>query len=85
MVDIKKIVSSERGAIVMSIILGIGLATMFRQNCKKRDCIVFEAPPEEVLAKGILKYDGKCYKNEAQHVKCDKKKKQVRFKSNWFW
>jgi hypothetical protein len=85
MVDVKKIVSSDRGAIVMSILLGFGIATLFRKACLTRDCIVFEAPPKEQLTKGILKYDGKCYKNEAEHVKCDKKKKQVHFKKNWFW
>lgn len=85
MVDVKKIVSSDRGAIVMSVLLGFGLATLFRKACITRDCIMFEAPDKEVLTKGILKYDGKCYKNKPEHVKCDKKKKQVRFKNNWFW
>lgn len=83
--DIKKIVSSENGAIVMSIIMGIGLATLFRQHCKNRDCIVFEAPSKEFLTKGILKYDNKCYKNTPEHVQCSKTKKKVRFQNNWFY
>jgi hypothetical protein len=83
--DIKKIVSSENGAIVMSIIMGIGLATLFRQHCTQRDCIVFEAPSKDFLTKGILKYDNKCYKNDPEHVQCNKNKKKVHFKNNWFY
>jgi hypothetical protein len=85
MVDVKKIVSSDRGAIVMSILLGFGIATLFRKACLTRDCIVFEAPSKEMLTQGILKYDGKCYQNEPEHVQCDRKKKKVHFKKDWFW
>lgn len=83
--DIKKIIDSDRAAIVMSIILGLGVATIFRKICTEKDCVIFEPPSKDFLTKGILKYDNKCYQNETQHVRCDKNKKKVRFKTSWLW
>lgn len=85
MVDVKKVVSSDRGAIVMSILLGFGIATLFRKTCLRRSCIVFEAPPKDVLTKGILKYNGKCYQNEPHHVKCNDNQNKVRFAKAGIW
>ena len=42
--NLKRLIYSDVGRIVISIILGLGLATLFRKVCKERDCLVFHAP-----------------------------------------
>lgn len=69
-----KFVHSQTGKIVMSILLGIGLASLFRSVCKGKRCKVLAAPPIEEIENQIYKFDGKCYKIEKSAVKCDDKK-----------
>jgi len=79
MVHLSKFIHTETGKYVMSILLGLGIATFFRQICKGRNCIVFYAPPLEELENKIYKYDNKCYKYSAIPTKCDNNKKIVDF------
>ena len=36
--EIKHFLSSENGKIIISILLGLGFATLFRKNCEGRNC-----------------------------------------------
>ena len=42
---LEKFVNTERGKIIMSILLGFGLASLFRTVCKDKNCLIFHAPP----------------------------------------
>ena len=44
MVYLSKFVHSNTGKTMMSILLGFGLATLFRSVCKGKDCLEFHAP-----------------------------------------
>lgn len=72
-----KFVHSSTGRIIMSILLGIGLATLFRAACKGQNCRIISAPPLEELEDQIYKFDDKCYKLEKNTINCDKNKKTV--------
>jgi hypothetical protein len=63
----------------MSILLGLGLATLFRQMCSGKNCIVIKAPPLEEIDNKIYKFDDKCYKLEKNAETCNAKKKIVSF------
>jgi hypothetical protein len=76
-----KFVNSTTGRIIMSILLGIGLATLFRAVCKGKRCRIVAAPPMEELEDQTYKFDGKCYKMEKNPVKCDAKKQVVKIQS----
>lgn len=71
---LNKFVQSNTGKIVMSIILGIGLSSLFRAVCKGKNCRILAAPPMEEIENQIYKFDDKCYKIEKKAVKCDTKK-----------
>ena len=58
------------GQYIISIILGIGLSTLFRKSCEKRNCIVFRAPPLETLEKNTYRYNNKCYNFKETAMKC---------------
>ena len=74
-----KFVKSNTGKYLMSLILGIGLATIFRSVCKGKECIIHQAPPLEEIEDKIYKFDGKCYKFERVSNKCNSKKQIVEF------
>ena len=76
---LEKFVNSKSGKVIMSIILGLGLATFFRAVCQGKRCRVTAAPPVEELENQTYKFDDKCYKIEKSAVKCDAKKTIVKF------
>lgn len=71
-IDLKRIINSDRGKIVFSILLGLGLATLFRQSCNSNKCLVFKAPPLNQIKDKIFNYNNKCYKFTEKSVTCDK-------------
>ncbi len=50
-----KFVHTKTGKTLMSLILGFGLASLFRKICKEKDCLLFYAPPMEELYDKIYK------------------------------
>jgi hypothetical protein len=61
----------------MSVILGFGLATLFRSVCKGNNCLIMKAPPLNEIEDKIYKHEGKCYKFTPLTKKCDASKKNV--------
>lgn len=74
---IRRLLYSPFGKIVISILLGLGLATMFRKVCKDRNCIVFKGPGN--IKDKIFKYNNKCYTYSSNAETCDKTKKIIPF------
>ena len=72
-----KFLHTKSGRYIMSIILGFGLATLFRVVCKDKNCIVFQAPPMDEIQDKIFKHDGKCYKFDHVSSTCNSKKRSV--------
>jgi len=75
-----KFVHSKTGRIIMSILLGFGLASLFRTVCKDKDCLLFYAPPLEKIKDKIYKSGNKCVKYTPVSTKCDANMKTVEFK-----
>jgi hypothetical protein len=76
---LSKFVHTETGRLLMSILLGFGLATFFRQVCIGENCISYNAPPVAEIDGEIYKFDDTCYKIQKNAVKCDNKKEIVAF------
>ena len=74
-----KFVHTETGKIIMSILLGFGLASLFRSVCKDKDCIIFHAPPLDKFKDKIYKNGDKCYKYTPVATKCNANAKIVDF------
>jgi len=75
---LSKFVHTKTGKYVMSIILGFGLATLFRTVCKDKNCIIFHAPPLDEIENKIYKQDNKCYTFKNESTKCSSNKKIVK-------
>ena len=81
-INISKFVKTDTGKYVVSILLGLGLATIFREVCKDNECIIFYAPDLNEVENKIYKQDGKCYKYSLVSTKCDNAKKNVSINTN---
>jgi hypothetical protein len=75
----EKYIHTRTGRIILSILLGLGVATLFRSVCKGKNCILFRAPPIEEIHNKVHKYDNKCYKYTTKSTSCDKNKRIVPF------
>lgn len=76
---LSKFVHSVTGRYVMSILLGFGLATLFRQACIGSGCTTYNAPPVKEIDDQTYKFDDACYKIQKTAVKCDPKKEILPF------
>jgi hypothetical protein len=76
---IRRLIYTPAGNIMISILLGLGLATLFRKSCKNRNCLVFQAPPIDKIKNQVFKFDGKCYTFDEKAEKCDSNKKIIKF------
>ncbi len=63
---IKALLNSEMGRMFVSILLGLGLATFFREVCEEKQCIKFRGPILSDIDGKIYKHGDKCYKYETQ-------------------
>lgn len=62
---------SELGLKFISILLGFGLASLFRQVCKHDKCRIIKGPNIKEIEKKIYKIDDKCYKYKPVATVCD--------------
>jgi F0F1-type ATP synthase assembly protein I len=74
-----KFVHTETGKIIMSILLGFGLASLFRTVCKNNNCLVFHAAPLDNFKDKIYKNNDKCVKYIPIATKCSLNAKVVTF------
>jgi hypothetical protein len=78
MLNFKEWIHKENSKYIISIILGLGLAALFRKACKDGACIHFESPPMKDLTNGsVYKYGDECYNYNVATQKCNSYKKTV--------
>ncbi len=74
---IKKIIGSKSGVVILSAVLGLGLACIFKMSCDSQSCIVYKAP--DYSKKKIIKYNDKCYEPNEHMETCDSKKEIIEY------
>ena len=74
-----KFLHTQTGKIIMSILLGFGLASLFRTVCKNNNCLTFHAPPLDQFKDKIYKSNGKCVKYNPVATKCSANVKTLDF------
>jgi len=67
------ILSSNIGKIVISVILGLGLASLFRKVCKNQKCIVYRAPDPKNIVGNVYEWDDGCFKFKKVKTTCENK------------
>lgn len=74
---IKKLIHSKYGKILLSIILGIGLASLFNISCNNRSCYRYITPDTSKIEQGIWLYNNQCYKYKPKIKTCNKDKEKI--------
>lgn len=64
------IIESDAAKKVISIILGLGLAALFRQVCNDERCKIIKGPSLREIEKNIYKIDERCYKYKPMASQC---------------
>ena len=75
--NFKRLLNSSLGKIIISIMLGLGLATLFRKVCKDKNCITFKGPILGEIDGKIYKHGEKCFSYNAKSTPCDINKQIV--------
>lgn len=60
--NLERLVNSQTGKIVISVVLGLGLASLFHTVCNDDKCLSFNGPVISDVEDKIFKYGNKCYK-----------------------
>ena len=56
--------------VIISIIIGFGLSTLFRRVCKNRNCIIIKGPSIEEVEKKVYKSEKGCYSFKSVDTEC---------------
>jgi hypothetical protein len=67
---IRRLLYNPYSSIIISMLLGFGLATLFRKTCSIRGCYVFKGPSIDKIEGQTFQMDNKCYKYNYSQRKC---------------
>lgn len=59
-------------ATLISFILGVGIAAMFRPICKGPDCVILRGPPVQDIRDTVYQFGSRCVEFKTQTVECPK-------------
>ena len=79
---IKNILYTNLGRLLLSVILGLGMATLFRQMCNNKECYNFIGPKQNEIRDKIFSFDSKnskCYTMKESVVNCGSKERSIDF------
>lgn len=65
-----ELLENKMGQILISVILGLGLATVFKKVCTGNNCIIIQSPDVKEVEKFYYKIDDDCYKYKAYATQC---------------
>ena len=75
--NFKRLLTTPMGKFFLSVVLGLGLATLFRKVCTDKDCIVFQGPIIGDFENKTYKQGDKCYQFSTTVEKCDASSKKI--------
>ena len=64
--NFKRLLHQPLGKVFISILLGIGLASLFRKVCNDKNCILFKGPVTADIEGKVFKHGSKCYRYNVQ-------------------
>ncbi len=68
--SLSDLVNSNSGRIMISIILGLGISTLFQRVCHDKNCIVIKAPPTNTIINKTFKQNNKCFQYTPESTQC---------------
>ena len=83
---VKNMLHTSMGKIILSILLGLGLSTIFRQVCNSKDCYKFIGPKHNELRDKIFASDTnktKCYSLVEENIPCGSKSRTLDYATDF--
>jgi hypothetical protein len=77
--NIPRLLNSPFGKIIISVLLGLGLATLFRKACTNGSCLQFNGPVISEVDGKTYQFGEHCYKYQLRPTQCDSKRRTVEF------
>jgi hypothetical protein len=68
--NINNLLKTDMGKIIVSCILGLGLASLFKKVCIDDSCLIIKSPPKEDIEGSVFKHENKCYTYSPEIAKC---------------
>lgn len=73
MLNLEKLFSVPGIPTLLSVVIGFGIAALFRPLCKGSECIIVRGPPVNEIRGSVYQYGSKCVEFRAKPVACPKK------------
>jgi hypothetical protein len=70
MVDFFKIMNVPGIAAILSFIIGLGIAAMFRPMCKGPECVIIRGPPIQDIRDSVYQFGSKCVEFKTKPMEC---------------
>jgi hypothetical protein len=67
---LRRVLDTDFGSVLISIIIGLGLAAAFRQVCTDSKCVVIKGPPVSEVQDTRYRIGDKCYRYTPYVVPC---------------
>ena len=80
MINLEKLFSISGIPTIISVLIGFGIAALFRPLCKGSECLIIRGPPVGDIRGSVYQYGSKCVEFNAKPVQCpvgDSKKEIV--------
>jgi len=75
--DLETWVKQKNVGVLISCVIGFGLAALFRPMCKGPDCVILRGPPVSQLREAVFQIGAKCHEFKAKATECPKDKTPV--------
>jgi len=72
MIKMLDIMAHPVGNILISAMLGLGLAALFKKVCNDGHCVVVKGPPFEDIKDKVFVFEDKCYQYSPKAASCSK-------------
>jgi hypothetical protein len=70
MFDLEALIKIPHMATLISLVLGFGIAAIFRPLCKGPDCVVLRGPPVSEIRGAVYQFGTKCVEFVPKTVPC---------------
>lgn len=64
------VMQTNVGSILISVIIGLGMASFFRRVCKDGRCVIIKGPDLKTIEDNVYKLDNECYKYTPKMTNC---------------
>ena len=70
--DLESWLKNKNVGIMISCVIGFGIAALLRPMCKGPDCVILRGPPVNKLRDAVYQFGEKCHEFKPKPVECPK-------------